>query len=42
MNTQRRLSFFAVTVAVLALPLSDVLVSQTALDQGDDKAKRSP
>ena len=39
MNMQRRLSLLAVTVAVLALPLSNVLVSQTALDQVYDKTK---
>jgi hypothetical protein len=40
MNTRRPLSLFAVTVAVLALPLSNALVSQTALDQVYDKAKQ--
>jgi hypothetical protein len=40
MDTQRRLSFFAVTVAILTLLLSDALRSQTALDQGYDKAKQ--
>ena len=40
MNTQRASSLFAVTIAVLALPLSTALVSQTALDQVYDKAKQ--
>ena len=39
MNMQRRLSLLAVTAAVLALPLSNVLVSQTAIDQVYDKTK---
>ena len=42
MNTRRSLSLFAVTVAVLALPLSNALLSQAALDldQVYDKAKQ--
>lgn len=40
MQTQRPLSLFAVMVAILTLPLSDALLSQTALDQGYDKAKQ--
>ena len=40
MHAQRPLSVFAVTVAILTLPLSDVLRSQTAPDQGYDKAKQ--
>ncbi len=40
MRTQRPLSFFALTVAILTLPLSDQLRSQTALDQGYDKTRQ--
>jgi len=40
LHTQRPLSFFAVTVAIMALPLSDALRSQTAFDQGYDKNKQ--
>ena len=42
MNTQRSLSVFALTVAALALPLSNALLSQGALDldQVYDKAKQ--
>jgi len=40
MQTQRSTLFFALTVAILALPLSDALRSQTALDQGYDKNKQ--
>ena len=40
MPTQRSLAFVAVTVAILALPLSNALLSQAALDQGYDKSKQ--
>ena len=40
MDTLRPMSLFAVTVAVLALPLSHALVSQTAVDQGYDRTKQ--
>jgi len=42
MNTRRSLCLFALTVAVLALPLSNALLSQGALDldQVYDKAKQ--
>lgn len=40
MTTPRTLSGFAMTVAVLALPCSAALFSQTALDQVYDKAKQ--
>ena len=40
MPAQRPLSFVAVTVAILALPLSNALLSQAALDQGYDKSKQ--
>lgn len=40
MHTQRPLSFFGVTVAILTLAVSNALFSQTALDQGYDQAKQ--
>jgi Family of unknown function (DUF6152) len=40
MHAQRSLSAFAVTVAILTLPLSAALRSQSAFDQGYDKAKQ--
>ena len=40
MSIQGRLSFFALTVAILTLPRSNVLRAQTALDQGYDGAKQ--
>ena len=40
MHIQRPLSFFAVTVTILTLPLSNALLSQTPPDQEYDKAKQ--
>jgi hypothetical protein len=40
MHTHRPLFSFAAAVAILTLPLSDALRSQTLLDQGYDKARQ--
>lgn len=40
MHIQSRLFFFAATVAIFTLPFSETLLSQTAPDQGYDRARQ--